>query len=86
MKEKHYNEDIKFPKFTASINLNPGSMNDDMGTYLMSICLFSDTENRYLTYEERMKIINITIDRLQEWRDDIKRRALIEDLAGLKDE
>jgi hypothetical protein len=86
MREKYYNEDIKFPKFTARLNLNSGDVNYDMGTFLMSVCLFSDTENRRLTYEERMKIINTTIDKLQEWRDDIKKRALMYDLAGLKDE
>ena len=83
---EYYEEEIKFPKFSANISLTPGRLDDDVGTFLASVCLFSKTENRYLTDDERFQIIDATISKLEEWRDDIKKRRLVLTLANLDGE
>jgi len=84
-RREYYEEEMTFPKFSARISLTPGRLDDDVGTFVMSVCLFSNSENRDLTDEERFEIIDTTIEKLQEWKDDIKKRRLITELSGLED-
>lgn len=78
---EYYEEELVFPDFKARISLTPGRLDIDIGTFLVSVCLFSNDQFRDLTHEERLEVIEKTIEKLREWKDDIRKRYLIEGLA-----
>jgi len=85
VRAEYYEETLRFPTWNANITLTPGRLDDDVGTFVMSVVLHSNTENRLLTYEERMNILDKVTDKLAEWKDDIKKRHLTKKLAGLEE-
>jgi len=77
IRNEYYEEEMTFPKFKARLPLTPGRLDDDVGTFIMSTCLFSDRENRYLTHEERLEIIEAMVEKDFGYRLDVVLKASI---------
>jgi len=57
---------------------------DDDGSGIFAATLLSGDVCRALTSQERMEILDFTIKKLTEWRDDLRKEELIEELANIK--
>ena len=77
-----YTEELLLQDGKAITYITEAGLDDD-GLIFASTVLYGDVD-RALTAEERLKILDFTIEKLTEWRADLRKEELIEELADLK--
>ena len=78
-----YTETLKLKDGFATTYITEGRYDDD-GSIIFVATLLSGDIYRALTTEEKLEILDFTIEKLTEWRADFRKEELIEELADLK--
>ena len=78
-----YTEELLLQDGKAITYITEGRFDDD-GAIVFAATVLSGDVSRKLTTEEKLKILDFTIEKLTEWRADFRKEVLIKGLAGLK--
>ncbi len=78
-----YTEELFLQDGKATTYITDGRFEDD-GSIIFAATLLSGDVDRALTVEEKLEILDFTIEKLTEWRADFRKEVLIKGLAGLK--
>ena len=78
-----YTEELLLQDGKATTYITEAGFDDD-GAIIFAATLLSGDVCRALTAEEKLKILDFTIEKLTEWQADFKKEVLIKGLAGLE--
>jgi hypothetical protein len=78
-----YTEDLLLQDGKATTYMTEAGFDDD-GSIIFAATILSSDICRALTAKERVDILNFTIKKLTEWRSELRKEELIEELADVK--
>lgn len=75
-----------FGTYNLALSCTEGRLDDDVGTFMVSAVLTSDSQNRYMTAKEKIEALEFVIDGLSKHLEECKKEELVKKLSGVSDD